>query len=408
MPPSRRTRGFSPYNYNIQYAKPGEGPHQQSRPYVNMAIVPEEHLVISKKNPNWYAFVNTTYSYTLDENCMLHFESVAANIKVVSKSENLTEEEKPLREVAMPAPSISVNLNASMSTSHEWTSKSKVKIVNSLTEQIDCIVIVDGIYKVCKKKFENGFEIDFGNDFNFNDHRSISVIAYVIDGAFSSMFECKEVSKPEVDSINSVLRFDNAFASTKCAPLVFDEDGFTIACKNIDLMPNQVLIDSIDAGVINRLDLEAERRNLIDRTNELLTALGQPTPPSSCLIGTNEEFTNVIYPRIQEIEQLLSEMNASSKDTIDRIGKVVEYTFNESSNFVLQYGKNAAGVNWNGCTAIIKHNMSGYVNFILDDTLWSKTSYEARFIDKNTISITFDKPEYAVCTLRVFKIKDIK
>ena len=47
---TKRIKCFSPYSYSIQYAKAGEGPAQKPHPYVNMAILPEEHFVIAKKD----------------------------------------------------------------------------------------------------------------------------------------------------------------------------------------------------------------------------------------------------------------------------------------------------------------------------------------------------------------------
>ena len=405
----RRSRGFSPYTYNIQYARPGEGPNQQARPYVNMAIVPEEHLVIAKKSPDWLVYTVNTLIYSLDEDCLLHFDKAVTTMKVVSKSESLKEEKGSLSKIEPSIRSVEVSVSSAGSQLHEWTSSSKLTVKHSFSKMCDCVAFVGSRYAVCRKKMEEGrMELDFGDEFDYRQADGVRVVIYEIDDKASSLFRTKEVQNYNYDRLNSVLSFDNAFASTKCVPVVLDSDGYSYGCSYIDLTPSKVLIRADELGVVDKSLLESERAELMARVAEIQASYGTPPPPTGYLSGRDEEFTNVILPRVQEIDLTLRDMNASGMQYSSDISKIYEYTFSKSKDVTLQYGKSTGECRWSGNEVTVSHMMNGDVNFVLDDTLASNTGYEVSKVSDNEIKISFDSPEYAVCTLRLFLVKEAK
>lgn len=399
----RRIKNFSPYSYSIQYAKAGEGPNQKPRPYVNMALLPEEHYVVSKQEPNWFVYVHNSAIYSLNDDCSLSLDNVAAEITIINKSNLKDAKESTLIELREdPMKSTVINLKKGL-TGFVWVSSNCVELFHLFDGKADCVIIADGKYLSISKQMTSDDKLMIWFDDNFIklDYNEIIAIVYKID---DPTFPLKTLTKDDVnvDDINHCIYFDNPFLTNKCVPLIYNKGSRSYKVGNIDLTPNRVIISNDDLSYLNKSDIEAELENVNAQIDEIIA--DHPYVPSAALLEMNAEFANLVNQ-----SSILNEKLDFLGDTDEYfdISSIMLYTFNSDCfSCSVRYGVNSKYVNWVGSSVVIDHNLKGYVNVVIDDTLHSQTSYKIFELSENRVKIQFDRPEYAVCSVRIFKIGD--
>ena len=339
----KRMRSFSPYRYNIQYARIGEGPIQKPHPYINMAVQPEEHYVLSKKEPHWFAYVVNNIYYESDDECRFNLEKIVSNIIIVDGGKKLSEDFSPsFKRLDVAYQKADVNLK-----SCEWIDNS-VTIRNSFGEYADCFVLGDNKFiKIQKKIMENDIIIKFENGVSANSYEDFKAVIYSVN-PHTTDFSVKMIDAENIEhNASNCIYFENAFNTNKVVPVVFNSDGFASTFENPDLTPVRVILKNSN--------------NLIDN----------------------------------------GEVN---------ISKAMLYSHDKDTfSATLRYGINTANVSWIDNSAIIKHNINGTVNFIIDDTYDRNPKFTASIVNDSTIKIDFgrinaDNPKYEVCNIIVFKV----
>lgn len=233
----KRMRSFSPYRYNIQYARIGEGPIQKPHPYINMAVQPEEHYVLSKKEAHWYAYIVNTIYYESDDECRLNLEKIVSNLIIVDGGKKLGEDLNPnLKRLDASYQKTEVNLK-----SCEWIDNKSLCIRNPLGEYADCFVLGDNEFLKIKKKItEDSIIIEFDNIVTANDLKAVlySVNPHTTD------FSTKIINAENVNHSEGTnyIYFENAFNTNKVVPVVFNNDGFASNFENPDLTPVRVIL----------------------------------------------------------------------------------------------------------------------------------------------------------------------
>ena len=415
MPPDKRNKGFSPYTYTVQYARPGAGPVQAARPYVNMAIQGEDHYVVSKKDPEWFVYASNVFNYNLSDDCELIFDKATTELKVVHKSAKLKEEDAtPPTQVEVKTAGMKLNVKPSSSYSHQWIELNKLKISHTLGRLVDCIVIADSKYVTCRKKFiQNEAVIVFSDSFKFTTYNSLHVILYQIDGD-ASKFSVAETTGYEYSPTTRTVSFENLFNGTDCVPLVFDRDGYAHFIRNADLLPNRVIVSADAIGVLNRAELESEKSAIEAELAAVRAAQPDPTTPVDYLYQQDPEYRR-LKDRLTWIDDALASFSSSSPADVN-VANVMEYSFDECAKAIMQYGVDRTNVAWNGNTAIVTHNLDGLVNFVLDGSVdyassdavaGSEPVFSVSIVDENRIAIEFNSPVHPVCTLKMFKVGDM-
>lgn len=396
---TKRIKSFSPYSYSIQYAKAGEGPAQKPHPYVNMAILPEEHFVIAKKDPNWYVYVANTAIYNLDDECNLNIDRVKSEMTIIEKTEKMDEHYKSDMIEIEELGSTTVVIDLLRNDNVTWTSSNSAEILYALNSDVDCIVLANNEHVKISKKYTNSnrLNIFFKDDFNKSSYSSLIAVVYEID---NEQYRVKRTDDFNFDRINNVLSFSNDFMSNKCVPMIFDENNKSYIFENIDLTPNRVLVDSSNIETIQRVDVENELNSINEEISQIQNE--NSMVPSAFLYEHNEEYRQLIERRV-ELNNALDRIG--SKEIYVNAKNAILYTYNSPNvYFSIKYGINDSNVTWVGNAAVINHNLNGYVNVIVDDTLHSNTSYRIFDVSLNQIKIQFSNPRYAVCSVRIFKI----
>ncbi len=401
MAGNRKIRTFSPYTYNIQYTRPGSGPFQAQRPHVHSALVPEEHMVVSKNKANWYVYATNNIVYSNNGDCEYKFVKCLTTFKIVSRSE--AESIKPKSDAIIPIDEsgmLYAIIDAASSDDNDiiWDGTKSVQITHNLECNVDFIVIADGIYLNVRKQFinKNSFNVIFHDNFNKISYSSIKIIIYRIG---IEPFSTIEESIIEHDIVNKMIMIDNRFMSTNCIVNVFDKQGVSYVVPTVDLMPNRILIDDSLFNIMNKSEIQAE----CDEITESM----QHIEEENAL--TPKQVLYEMMPEYKELSDRLIVLNnmimkiGDSNELID-ISKIVVHSFNDSRNFIISYHVNSSNVAWHGNYVDITHNLDGYVNFVIDGSTKSNLSYSANMISNNVIRITFDNPEKVVCTIKIFKI----
>jgi len=400
---TKRIKSFSPYSYSIQYAKAGEGPAQKPHPYVNAAIMPEEHFVVAKKEPNFYVYVSNTARFTLDDECVLTFNGITTKFMVVGKdSRPDVDSEYDLTEVKDESKvSYVCDLCKNDDAYVTWLSDTDVQIKHYLDHDVDCIILADSKYIKAKKKFstKNWMTLRFGEGFSRSTYEHVYVLVYKIGNEAFPIMDVDE-SQISYDKVNDVVAIGNLFKTNKCIAMLFDEDGWAYPFENVDLTPSRILFKADEVEVIEKTTILNELSFVDDRIEQIIAE--NALVPLDALTEMNEEF-RTLKARKAELNRRLEKIG--DEDRFVNVVKALVYksehkTFTKS----LRHGVDESDVVWHGSTAVVTHSLGGYVNIVVDDTLASDTSFTARYIDDKTVSLEFARPKFTVCNVRMFKI----
>ena len=243
---TRRIKSFSPYSYGVQYAKAGEGPLQKPRPYVNMAILPEEHFVIAKQDPNWFAYMANTVTYSLDGDCSLTVDEVRSEISIVGKAEKMDDGYVSApAEVTEKGASVEVSLKAEGVPDVAWASQTEVKVSHWLNAEVDCVVLADGELLNVSKEFcsPDALTLRFQEGFRRSDYGSVRCVIYEIGNGLFPMVR-GDGSQVSYDRVNGVISIENVQKTDKCVAMLFDGAGRSYVFSAVDLTPNRILFDA--------------------------------------------------------------------------------------------------------------------------------------------------------------------
>lgn len=396
---------FSPYRYSLRHRRLGSNPYEISKsPYVKTGHLSEDVYVLSKEKPNWYAFATTDFLYGSDDLGNIKFRESITSISIVKAAQTCIES-SALNLVNMmnrDIPSVKVDLHEDDSQMH-WTSKNEVTVKVGFNDPVDCVVIVDRKYENVEKRHDlssHTMVIRFGKTFNKDEHQSIEVIVYPIDG-IDSFFRCATIWKDaaKYDCINDMIYCENPFSSSKVIPLLFNDSRFIISTKNADINPTRVMLHASDDLIVVKSKIE----NDLADANDRLTAIRSENPEITArmLYCSNSEF-RTLTDKQKSLQEQLNDIG--DHEYKFKFTKILLYSYNRKFyHTILQQNVNADDVTWKGSRVIINHNLNANVNFVIDDSE-SGLSYEALKVSSNTIEIRFTERVPKACSIRVFSI----
>ena len=82
MAVNKKIKSFSPYNYNVQYAKPGAGINQKGKQYIKSSPVNQEEYVVTRKLPSFFAHLSNVFHYTISDECEIKFLKAVSTFSI--------------------------------------------------------------------------------------------------------------------------------------------------------------------------------------------------------------------------------------------------------------------------------------------------------------------------------------
>jgi hypothetical protein len=404
---NKKIKSFSPYNYNVQYAKPGAGINQKGKQYVKSSPVNQEEYVISKRKPNFFTFMSNVFHYTINDECEIKFLKAVSTI-TVRKDTNIKEFEGVSTSESKMA-LINYTVTNKPTSEYAITSSKSVQLNHSFyTSNVDCIALLNDEkylkFKI-KKINERSVELIFKDDINLLTIDYIKIILFPLENSFNiltnnisySIYENKDLI---IDDLKEVIAIDNKIGTSKLIPIVYDMFDSSYLLDGFDLSPCYISFNQKDFQSIKSLTDENEKLNrelMVIRNENLNLSIEQ-------LMNTNKEYIEKTN-KFKENERIINTLINVGYEY--NISKVLLYKINKESYIKnLRYNVNTDSITWlkedTNIVAIIKHNLNCDVKVILDRE--SITNYDIYKIDSNTIKINFGDLKPKTCVLNIFKV----
>ena len=400
-PRIKKIRSFSPYQYNIQYAKPGRGPVQIAKPYVKTASVTENEYVVTKLDPKFFTFLENAFYYTIDDECNVSFNKLVSTFNIRSDKRMIPYEINELIESKLHTKVISANTKNGIQ--YYWKSRKIMQINHNLNSMVECVAILNNSeYLRCTKTYisSNIIDLNFSNEFNGND--VITIILIQLSNNYNitnNMISFKEFNYDEIleDDLKGNIVLDNKFGNSNLFPIIFNTDGKSYELSYFDIAPNHIAFKESDLKSINDFDSEIDVYTL--NLNEIRKQ--NLNIPDNVLYKENETFRKY-FDLIQENEKKIKLLNDYGRKY--DIEKIVLYYFNTKYNkHDVQYNVNTNFVTWTGKNTVeIKHNLNGYVTYLLDDI--NMNMVKIYKVDANCIKLEFLQNIPNVFSIKIYKV----
>jgi hypothetical protein len=400
-PRSKKIRSFSPYQYNIQYAKPGRGPVQVAKPYVKTASVTENEYVVTKLAPKFFTFLENSFYYTIDDDCNAVFNKLVSTFRVRNDRLLMEYENADIIENKIYAKSIEVTKKSGIL--YYWKNKNTICINHNMNTIVDCIALLnDKEYLKFNKimNSENSIDIQFLQEFKESD--KINVIIYQLANNFNTVdniittriYQYNEIID---DELKDVLALENKFGNSNLFPIIYDSSNKSYILKNYDISPSYIAFDKNEVISLDNLENEKE----INILNANLIRKNNPNVPEDVLYNENIEYKNLI-DLIDQIDNRIKKLkNINHKYDISQI--ILYYINERYVRHNIFKNIESSYVKWESSNTInIKHNLNGNIILILDSVkFYNYTLYK---VDSNNISIKFLDEVPESFSLRIYKV----
>lgn len=400
-PRSKKIRSFSPYQYNIQYVKPGRGPVQIAKPYVKAASVTENEYVVTKLDPKFFTFLENAFYYTIDDECEVNFNKLVSTFNIRHDKRMIPYETNELIESKLHTKIISANTKNGVQ--YYWKSKKIMQINHNLNSTVECIAILNNSeYLRCTYTYisSNIIDLNFSNEFIGSD--IITIILIQLSNNYNitnNMIAFKEFNYDEIveDDLKGIIALDNKFGNSNLFPIIFNTDGKRYELSNFDIAPNHIAFKETDLKSINDFDSEIDIYTL--NLNEIRAQ--NQNVPDNILYKENEKFRKY-FDLIRENEKKIKLLNDYGRKY--DIEKIVLYYFNiKYHKHDVQYNINTNFVTWTGKNTVeIKHNLNGYVTYLMDEV--DMNSVKIYKVDANCIKLEFLRNIPNVFSIKIYKV----
>jgi hypothetical protein len=400
-PRSKKIRSFSPYQYNIQYAKPGRGPVQVAKPYVKTASVTENEYVVTKLAPKFFTFLENSFYYTINDDCETQFNKLVSTFRIRNDRLLMEYENADIIENKIYAKLVEVTKKSGIQ--YYWKNKNTICINHNMNSIVDSIALLnDSEYLKFNQTMnsENSIDIQFLQEFKDSD--KINVILYQLTNNFNTIdniittkiFQYDEIID---DDLKNILALENKFGNSNLFPIIFDSSNKSYILNNYDLSPSYIAFDKNEIISLDNLEDEKEVKTL----NANLIKKNNPNVPDDILYKENYEYKNLI----DSIEQITNKIEKLKKLNHNYdISKIIIYYINERyvRHNIFQ-NLDSSYVKWSSSNIVdVKHNLDGNIILILDGVkFYNYTLYK---VDSNNISIKFLDEIPESFSLRIYKV----
>lgn len=404
---NKKIKSFSPYNYNIQYAKPGAGLNQKGKQYVKSSPVNQEEYVITKRGAKFFTFLSNEINYRITDDCENKF------LKMVSKfSMRKDQIIKPYSDVYEISNKLTLKeITVKNENSYDYTiiNNKVIQINHNLGSSIDAILLLNGgkyLNFSMKRITDNSTQFILNEDVFTNSGSFIKVLIYPIEESFNVLdniisYDFYENKDLIFDEVKNIIAIDNKCGSSKICPLVYNTNDETYLLNGYDLNPSYV---SFNKNIFNsRSSYKANILGLTEKLNQIINNN----------LNVKEEILYEINSEYKQIKDLINDyknrLNLLETLNIEYdIKKILLYKINSGLfSKIITYNINDNNSVWsieNGNYIVtIKHYMNSIVKVILDGS--NILDVDIYKIDNDTIKINFGKNMPTAYTLNLFKVK---
>lgn len=271
---NKKIKSFSPYNYNIQYAKPGAGLNQKGKQYIKSSPVNQEEYVITKRGAKFFTFLSNEINYRITDDCENKF------LKMVSKfSIRKDQIIKPYSDVYEISNKLTLKeIIVKNENSYDYTiiNNKVIQINHNFGSSIDAILLLnDGKYLnfSMKKITDNSTQFILNEDVFTNFGSFIKVLIYPIEESFNVIdniisYDFYENKDLIFDEVKNIIAIDNKCGSSKICPLVYNTNDETYLLNGYDLNPSYV---SFNKNIFNsRSSYKANILGLTKKLNQII------------------------------------------------------------------------------------------------------------------------------------------
>lgn len=402
MAVNKKIKSFSPYNYNVQYAKPGAGINQKGKQYIKSSPVNQEEYVVTRKLPSFFAHLSNVFHYTISDECEIKFLKAVSTFSIkkdgtIPDFENVSEAESKIALMEY-----TITNNSSMG------SNSILLNHTFFTSNVDCIAILnDSKYLKFKMRKINdrSVELILNEEIKLSTTDYIKVILYPLENSFNLLnnnisYKTFEYDDLIFDDLKEKIAIDNKLGTSKLIPIVYDLFDSSYLLEGFDLNPCYIAFNM--SNFPSKTSLIKENEKLEKEMMMIRNENANLTTDQLVSLNNNYKIRKEKYD-----SNLLIINNLIKVDREYNIDKVLLYKINKES-FIINLGYNIdnSSVTWckegNNIVAVVRHGLNCEVKVVLDRE--DVTNYDIYKIDSNTIKINFGTLKPKTCVLNIFKV----
>lgn len=266
----KKIRSFSPYEYNVQYFKPGKGPVQVPRPYVRTASVTENEYVVTKVEPKNYTFLENYFYYTVDDDCTINLNSTMSVFKI--RHDMLVSEYEECVVLEDVFYHIKIDVVNNTTLQYVWKDRRTLNVNHNLNSMVDGIILLRLLDADNKEYFQylrfsqtmyskNNIDINF--DRNIGEKCQLTIILYPLKSNTNFLDNIITKNEYTYDQLtinemsNSIVALKNDFGNTNLIPMIFDSNNKTYLLEKYDITPSYLLFPNNLFKLINsNIDIE--------------------------------------------------------------------------------------------------------------------------------------------------------
>ena len=404
---NKKIKSFSPYNYNIQYAKPGAGLNQRGKQYIKSSPVNQEEYVITKKCAKFFTFLSNEINYRITDDCENKFLKMVSKFSI--RKDKIIKPYSDVYEISNKLTLKEVTVKNENSYDYTIINNRVIQINHNFGSSIDAILLLNDVKYLnftMKKITDNSTQFILYEDVFTNSGSFVKVLIYPIEESFNILdniisYDFYENNDLIFDEVKNIIAIDNKSGSSKLCPLVYNTNDETYLLNGYDLNPSYV---SFNKGIFNsRSSYKANISGLTEKLNQIIN--DNLNIKEEVLYETNPEYrqTKDLINDYKNRSNLLETLNIEYD-----IKKILLYKINGGLfSKILTYNINDNNLVWSiedgNYIVTIKHYMNSIVKVILDGS--GILDVDIYKIDNDTIKINFGKHMPTAYTLNLFKVK---